>query len=244
MLKTLHQDGILAILDHSSSYQQYTAANFTILEPIQGLSFSCWIATQDHDAVVHKIRTSTKQAITIYRQLLIGSLHSIIVLWQPNDFTVRCVILQPPALTPLWSCLTPSTFDSKQPFMLHGTEYHIESINAIPIPRGIVQPSNGDILQLQPRQIIAAGGHHLSGAPRFLPSDATFPQRAEFATNSHGWLAADEMSFICQHLLVTPHRCIGTPSPQNSRRVPLDPRPFGQRQLHTFPYWLGTTGAH
>ena len=59
---------------------------------------------------------------------------------------------------------------------------------------------HGDILVIQSTFQNRAGGHHLSGTPMILPADANFSDRAEFPTNTHGWIAADEVHFICQLL--------------------------------------------
>ena len=46
---------------------------------------------------------------------------------------------------------------------------------------------------------IRAGGHHgFRGIPMTLQANASFEQRVAFAIESHGWLASDELHYICQ----------------------------------------------
>lgn len=200
VLLALHQAGVLRLLDNTCERLPTAHTNFTILEPTQGLSFSCWIPTADHDKVVHQLRIETKHELCVYRQFSMTSLHSVIIFWHPDRQDTRCVILQAPEPAPLWSCVLPMTIPRDQKFDLQGSIYQIQHINTRTLSPPDCSIANGDILHLTPSLCIAAGGHHLTGAPSFLQADATFSQRAEFATNTHGWLAADEMAFICQHL--------------------------------------------
>ena len=86
-------------------------------------------------------------------------------------------------------------------FRVHSMELCIHSINgALDLPPSIAL-SNGDSVLLQPAQVqpIYAGGHHGS-TPCTLPANATLLQRAEFASNSGGWLASDELNFLVSRI--------------------------------------------
>ena len=58
---------------------------------------------------------------------------------------------------------------------------------------------HGDVLTLSYQGPIHAGGHH-AGGPHVLAPGATFEARCEFAVNTTGWLAEDEMAFWTQHI--------------------------------------------
>ena len=62
---------------------------------------------------------------------------------------------------------------------------------------------HGDIVRLKPMPVTAGGHHQSGGRPPFLEAGANFASRAEFATNTHGWLATDEMWAATQTLMWT-----------------------------------------
>lgn len=59
--------------------------------------------------------------------------------------------------------------------------------------------SQGDVLVLSYQGPIHAGGHH-AGGPQVLAPGASFEARCEFAVNTSGWIAVDEMTFWVQHV--------------------------------------------
>ena len=61
------------------------------------------------------------------------------------------------------------------------------------------QIGHGDILALTFQGPIRAGGHH-AGGPHALAPGATFGARCEFAVNTSGWIAIDEVTFWVQHV--------------------------------------------
>ena len=61
------------------------------------------------------------------------------------------------------------------------------------------QIAHGDVLMLSYQGPIHAGGHH-AGGPHVLAPGASFESRCEFAVNTTGWLAEDEMAFWTQHI--------------------------------------------
>lgn len=55
------------------------------------------------------------------------------------------------------------------------------------------------IIQLHSSSQIRAGGHHgYRGFPMTLEAGASIEQRAAYAVDTHGWVATDEMVFVCQ----------------------------------------------
>ena len=128
----------------------------------------------------------------------------------------------------MWACLLPAVLRSDTTFQLGSVLFDIDSVNG-DVMQGPITLANGDTLNVKPSIPIKAGGHHGGGPPMQLPQDADFTQRAEFSANSHGWLAADEMSFICQSLGwtsgATPH--FSPPVYWDTNKSEFDDGPFG-----------------
>ena len=82
-------------------------------------------------------------------------------------------------------------------FNLHNNPLAISTINGSVPQDSIISLRDGDRILLKPSTPILAGGHHgYRGIPMTLNAGATFAQRAAYATDSHGWLATDELHFI------------------------------------------------
>lgn len=58
---------------------------------------------------------------------------------------------------------------------------------------------HGDFLHLSLQTTIHCGGHHGTRSTT-IPAGANLLQRAEFASNTGGWLASDEMAFFLRQL--------------------------------------------
>ena len=129
----------------------------------------------------------------------------------------------------IWACLYTPTLQVGTQFQLGSRAHAIVDINGSPC-NADQSLSNGDFITLQPHSTIRAGGHHGGGAPLQLPQDADFTQRAEFAANTHGWLAADEMSFICQSLAWSPGADLHFSPPVywDINKSEFDEGPFGR----------------
>lgn len=60
----------------------------------------------------------------------------------------------------------------------------------------------GDFISCHSRPKIFAGGHHANLTnPPSLPAGSTLTARLEFMSNTHGWMASDEMYFYTQDLM-------------------------------------------
>ena len=78
------------------------------------------------------------------------------------------------------------------------TMFMIEHCNGLPWT-GHDLIKHGDILFLSFQGPVRAGGHHASG-PHALAPGPTFEDRCEFAVNTSGWIATDELTFWIQHV--------------------------------------------
>ena len=78
------------------------------------------------------------------------------------------------------------------------TMFKIEHCNGLPWT-GRDRIKHGDVLVLSFQGPVRAGGHHASG-PHALAPGATFEDRCEFAVNTSGWIASDELTFWIQHV--------------------------------------------
>ena len=87
-----------------------------------------------------------------------------------------------------------SIHDGHEPFFL-------EHINGNPIKSGeSFHLEHADLLSIRPtaqiRDAILCGGHHEDQPSPVLPGNATFYQRCEYITNTHGWIATDELVYL------------------------------------------------
>ena len=88
---------------------------------------------------------------------------------------------------------------SESVFNLHNNPLAISTVNGSSIDHAWVTMKDGDRIFLKPSPDIHAGGHHgYKGIPMTLNAGASFMQRAAYATDSHGWLATDELHYICK----------------------------------------------
>lgn len=150
-------------------------------------------------------RQSTRSApakvpVTVYKQFTIQCLHSVIVLDSKQDpCQERSAILTFEDHPPFWACSVPKLLHPAQTFQSQGETFVVHAINHRPAGTQAVTIMPGDMLSLHPIPI-RAGGHHNTQQPLALAPNVNFTTRAEFAANTHGWLAADEMAHVCQML--------------------------------------------
>ena len=88
--------------------------------------------------------------------------------------------------------LAPSLENSS--FKIDSKLYMIAALNGQEVSNYPVQLDHGDLLHLRISSDVSCGGHH-GARTDTLPAGANLVQRAEFASNTGGWLATDEMDF-------------------------------------------------
>ena len=79
-------------------------------------------------------------------------------------------------------------------FEIDSKLYMIAALNGQEVSNYPVLIDHGDLLQLRIATDVSCGGHH-GARTDTLPAGANLIQRAEFASNTGGWLATDEMDF-------------------------------------------------
>ena len=84
-------------------------------------------------------------------------------------------------------------------FKLGTGSYRLLTCNGQSIEQMPFHLDHGDFLHLSLKDEIHCGGHHGSRTTT-LPANANLLQRAEFASNTGGWLASDEMAFFLRQL--------------------------------------------
>lgn len=84
-------------------------------------------------------------------------------------------------------------------FEIDSKPYTIATLNGQEVRDYPVQIDHGDLLQLKMTAEISCGGHH-GARTDTLPAGANLIQRAEFASNTGGWLATDEMAFFLRQI--------------------------------------------
>ena len=89
---------------------------------------------------------------------------------------------------------------------LHNKCFSVRLHNSARVPKEanlVIKP--GDVLTFGPiaTSSIAAGGHHRPLPPPTLHAQATVLQRCEFAVNTAGWMASDELEAVMQWILWT-----------------------------------------
>lgn len=181
------------------------------------MSFACWLPSIDHPKAAQAVIETSKQVVYFYKQLIIGTFHTVLVIGDGSNTSDIALILQC-AASPLWSVFAPHSTQADSTYAIDGQLFGIDKINSQQPDTTAQSLAAGDILLLKPLPPIKAGGHHQQDTSIVLPADATFTQRAEFAVNTHGWLAADEMVFIGQILHWTPLN-----GPKHSMPVYWDP---------------------
>lgn len=192
--------GLFPLLEQLTRAPVTQHSNFTILVPEHGISFACWIPTPEHDQTVQQVHSATKTPVTLYKQFTMPCLHSVIVLsTQEDPCQPHCVILIVEGSPPFWASTVPRLLLPKQTFRFQEALYLVHTVNHQPAGNQAIATTPGDLLSLHPVPI-RAGGHHNQQQPLVLAPNANFTTRAEFAANTHGWLAADEMAHVCQML--------------------------------------------
>ena len=112
--------------------------------------------------------------------------------------------------------------------------------NGLPIQQQCT-PQDGDVFVTSPRTIRAGGVHDVCKKRHFLLPGATFADRCEFACNTEGWAASDEVWRITSIFnWSTPHIQFLTPVFWDSRineLVPCDGQQFGFPN-NTISVWM------
>ena len=84
-------------------------------------------------------------------------------------------------------------------FQVGSWNYRLNTHNGHDIEQLPLSLEHGDFLHLSLQNEIHCGGHHGTRTTT-LPAGANLLQRAEFASNTGGWLASDEMAFFLRQL--------------------------------------------
>ena len=87
------------------------------------------------------------------------------------------------------------------PISIRASEMSIRLVNGQALDQHTTLHA-GDFVLCIPKTTIYAGGHHDALVPPpSLPAGSTLSARLEFMTNTHGWMASDEMFFYTQDLM-------------------------------------------
>ena len=197
--------GVWRILERLSLGRTPYQWNFVLCIPDLGVSFACTAEPHQRTILCAAIQSLASISTDFCGQL--GLPQDVVALSVTptaacsNASRLITVFLQTDTGPCIWACKLDTQQDRAVTFIMGGTLYSITRIGQhldAPHKQGL---THGMLLQVAPTPAIKAGGHHQSqGAPPSIPAQATFTQRAEFATNTHGWLAADEMVFTTQLL--------------------------------------------
>ena len=111
------------------------------------------------------------------------------------------VILEDIATGSLKCAEVRSEIDANVSISIEKETFFLEQINGNPIKtKESIVLQQADLLSIRPtaqiHRAIQCGGHHEAEQSPSLPANATFYQRCEFATNTHGWIATDELVFL------------------------------------------------
>ena len=82
---------------------------------------------------------------------------------------------------------------------LGGQHFRLLKVNGVTPADPFDGFRHADVLELALPGPISAGGHHHAD-PQALPAGASFEARCEFAVNTSGWLAEDELIFFTQQI--------------------------------------------
>ena len=93
-------------------------------------------------------------------------------------------------------CRVPSCLDSSIDFHVDSVPMRISHHNGNVVETGIqIHSTDSDVLSLVPKSGIHCGGHPSSVRIPPLENSATFLERCEWATNTFGWAATDELHY-------------------------------------------------
>ena len=232
-METLVDLGIWQIIEQGFDVEGGQMWNFLLTIPDLGVTFACSMLPQQRALLCAAIQSLSTVSTDYCGQA--GYPQDVLLLSLTPVSTHRAsshatVFIQPKGSASLWACKLELPADATHTFLLDGTVQSIFRVEGIPNFPNQSKLQHGFLLHTQPMPTIKAGGHHLAdGRAPSLPADATFNQRAEFATNTHGWMAADEMVFATQLLQWatpgSPH--FSPPAYWDITQSDFDESPFG-----------------
>ena len=118
-------------------------------------------------------------------------------------------------------------------FDVHGTTMCMTHHNAVPIgSQSSIEIQDADVITLSPSvSEIRAGGHPQGKHVPHLAESASFVQRCEWAVNTFGWAAADEIRFGFSLMSLPPDvdTCIAY---WNEASIDIDSGPFGPLEFN------------
>ena len=125
-------------------------------------------------------------------------------------------------------CRVPSCLDSCVEVLFDSEPMRISHHNDIVVETGVpIQTVDADVLSLVPKQELRCGGHPTSIRIPPLANDATFLERCEWATNTFGWAATDELHYALQQCTEGTETSIVV-TYWNKEQAFLETGPFGQ----------------
>ena len=145
---------------------------------------------------MHDIRLFKSPSVTLLGQQLalcvepcfVRASHVIVILEDISTGSLKCAEVQ-------------NTIDATISISIEDAKFFVEQINGNPIKtKQSFVLQQADLLSIRPtaqiERIIQCGGHHEEEPSPSLPANATFYQRCEFAANTHGWIATDELIYV------------------------------------------------
>ena len=92
----------------------------------------------------------------------------------------------------------PATCDKSCSVQIRGEDFSIKYLNNMNHASGPIALKDADVLTLS--KSVHVGGHHAKGSSLSLPKGSDFEMRCLFVSETHGWLASDELHFATVHL--------------------------------------------
>ena len=203
MIESLLDLGIWCLFEDLALQWTPYQWNFLLLIPDLGVSFASTVPVPQRGILCAAIQ-SLPATCTDYCGQISLSQDTLVLSITPKHLTATdtlAAFLHTTAGACIWACKLHNGTDTSQVFLVDGARQSIFQRNNAREGLHLQSIQHGDLLSLQPEHSIGAGGHHQSqGPPPTMPAEATMVMRAEFATNTHGWMAADEMAFATQLL--------------------------------------------
>ena len=203
MIESLLDLGIWCLFEDLALHWTPYQWNFLLFIPDLGVSFATTVPVSQRGILCAAIQSLPITCTDFCGQIAL-SRDTLVLSVTPKHLTADdtfTAFLRTDAGACIWACKLHKHTDTTQVFLVDGARHQVQQRNHAEEGLHIQVIRHGDLLHLQPECTIKAGGHHLSqGPPPSMPAEATLVMRAEFATNTHGWMAADEMAFATQLL--------------------------------------------
>ena len=111
------------------------------------------------------------------------------------------VILENIPLGSLRCAESPTMITTDVQILVDSVPHFVEQVNGNPMRQGdSIALQNADVLSIRPKSqvdnLIRCGGHHETEPAPVLSPNASFLQRCEYAADTHGWIATDELIHI------------------------------------------------